>query len=54
MHFLGWYQQFLTNVLIEKMEAVITPLPLTSMAAVKLFVHYGLKPNVNTSTAITK
>ena len=40
------YQQFLTNVLIEKMEAVITPLPLTSMAAVKLFVHYGLKPDV--------
>ena len=40
------YQQFLTNVLIEKMDAVITPLPLTSMAAVKLLTHYGLKPDI--------
>jgi acetyltransferase-like isoleucine patch superfamily enzyme len=40
------YQQFLTNVIIEKMDAVITPLPLTSMAAVKLLTHYGLKPDI--------
>jgi acetyltransferase-like isoleucine patch superfamily enzyme len=40
------YQQFLTNVLIEKMDAVITPLPLTSMAAVKLFIHHSVRPDV--------
>ncbi|MEJ0020599.1 MAG: class I SAM-dependent methyltransferase [Acetobacteraceae bacterium] len=40
------YFQFLSNVLARGQSDVITPLPLPSVAAAKLFQHYSLKPDV--------
>lgn len=40
------YFQFMSNVLAEKCDDIITPLPLTGVAGAKLFAHYGLKPQV--------
>jgi acetyltransferase-like isoleucine patch superfamily enzyme len=40
------YFQFLSNVLAQGHNDIITPLPLPSVAAVKLFEHHGLKPDV--------
>ncbi len=40
------YYQFMSNVLIERMDDIITPLPLTGIAGAELFAHYELRPDI--------
>jgi acetyltransferase-like isoleucine patch superfamily enzyme/predicted O-methyltransferase YrrM len=40
------YFQFMSNVLSEKLDEIITPLPLTGVAGAKLFAHHALKPDL--------
>lgn len=40
------YYQFLSNVILSGVDDIITPLPLPSLSAVKLFEHYKLRPNL--------
>ncbi|MEJ0017019.1 MAG: CmcI family methyltransferase [Acetobacteraceae bacterium] len=44
--FPGLYHQFLSNVVHENMQDIITPLPLTGIAGARLFAAYKLKPQV--------
>lgn len=40
------YDQFISNVLHEGVNEIITPLPLTGVAGAKLFAHYKLRPDI--------
>ena len=40
------YFQFMSNVVARGYQDRITPLPLTGIAAAKLFAHYGLRPDL--------
>lgn len=40
------YFQFMSNVVSQKCEDMITPLPLTGVAGAKLFAHLAVKPDM--------